>query len=109
MALRERFGPTAIISFTGGNHFLANAFPLPLVLEGITFPTAEHAFQAQKAGDEISRRAIASALSVSGAMEMGRLLIHSATPKAAKAWNRGGNVVAMRKVLEAKVRLSRHS
>jgi ribA/ribD-fused uncharacterized protein len=38
-----------ITEFKGENRFLSNFFESPIVFKGITFPTAEHAFQAAKA------------------------------------------------------------
>jgi N-glycosidase YbiA len=48
--------PAPIAAFNGGYGFLSNFAPSPVVLDdGLRYPTAEHAFQAQKSGDIADR------------------------------------------------------
>lgn len=49
-----------ITTFKGKNEFLSNFFFTPIVYEGITFPTSEHAFQAAKTLDLGERQRIAN-------------------------------------------------
>jgi ribA/ribD-fused uncharacterized protein len=49
-----------IENFKGDYAFLSNFYPSPLVYQGITYPTAEHAYQAQKTDKEHIKRKIAS-------------------------------------------------
>jgi len=48
-----------ITSFKGEYGFLSNFHPHPLTIDGISFPTAEHAFQAAKTHDPAVKQAIA--------------------------------------------------
>lgn len=41
--------PEKIRSFTGTHRFLSNFHPAPVLLDGVVYPTVEHAFQAAKA------------------------------------------------------------
>lgn len=61
-----------IRSFTGEYHFLSNFYPLPLEYGGITYPTAEHAFQAYKSLDIATRRLFADVTTPAQAKAMGR-------------------------------------
>lgn len=51
--------PTTIDSFKGEFAFLSNFYPSPIVFEGRTYPTSEHAFQAAKSIDDGERARIA--------------------------------------------------
>ena len=44
-----------ISSFRGDHHFLSNFYPHPFEYEGLTYPNAEAAFQAQKCSDPAGR------------------------------------------------------
>jgi ribA/ribD-fused uncharacterized protein len=57
----EFSGFLMINSFKGEYHFLSNFFPCEVLHRGITFISAEHAFQAAKARDEEERLWVASA------------------------------------------------
>jgi ribA/ribD-fused uncharacterized protein len=48
-----------ITAFTGDHAFLSNFHPHPLTIDGVTYPTAEHAFQAAKTHDPAVKQAIA--------------------------------------------------
>jgi N-glycosidase YbiA len=61
-----------IAEFKGPYRFLSNFFPSEVTVGGITYPTAEHAFQAQKTGSPDQRRAIAALASPSLAKQHGR-------------------------------------
>jgi ribA/ribD-fused uncharacterized protein len=62
----------AIDSFTGEFRFLSNFFASPVTYGGVTFPTAEHAFQAAKTLDPALRRRIAGLPSPGEAKRFGR-------------------------------------
>jgi ribA/ribD-fused uncharacterized protein len=49
-----------IDSFKGENSFLSNFYPSPVTMDGITYPTVEHAFQAAKTDDQEIRQQIAN-------------------------------------------------
>ena len=49
-----------IASFKGEYAFLSNFYPSPLVADGITYPTVEHAFQAAKTNDPQTKSIIAA-------------------------------------------------
>jgi ribA/ribD-fused uncharacterized protein len=46
--------------FFGPLRFLSNFYPAPMILEGIHYPTSEHAYQALKFTDPETRKIIAS-------------------------------------------------
>lgn len=48
-----------INSFSGEYRFLSNFWPSPLLVQGIVYPTVEHAFQAMKSLDKAERARIA--------------------------------------------------
>lgn len=48
----------AITSFRGEFDFLSNFYPHPVTLDGETYPTAEHAFQALKSLDPTEQRKV---------------------------------------------------
>lgn len=47
----------AITSFTGDYRFLSNFYPAEVELDGITYPSVEHAYQAAKTLDTDARKA----------------------------------------------------
>lgn len=63
-----------ITTFTGKYHFLSNFYKLsvPLMYEGLDYPTLEHAYQAAKCLDEDGRRYIRLAPDPAGAKKRGR-------------------------------------
>lgn len=64
--------PTPITDFRGEYAFLSNFYPCDLEMDGQTFPTLEHAFQAAKTLDFAQRRQIRDAKSPSEAKRLGR-------------------------------------
>lgn len=63
----------AITRFHGAHAHLSNFAPTPIAHpDGITYPTAEHAFQAQKTEDMDERRAIAAQPTPGKAKRAGR-------------------------------------
>ncbi len=61
-----------ITSFSGKYKFLSNFSPAPVVMEGETFPTVEHAYQAAKTLDPQQRARIQLAKSPGMAKGLGR-------------------------------------
>lgn len=51
-------GTDPIESFFGPYRFLSNFWPAPVDLDGVTYPTVEHAYQAAKTDDPVVREAI---------------------------------------------------
>lgn len=62
----------SITSFRNEWGFLSNFFPSKIVYEGITYPTAEHAFQAAKTLDQDERKRIAALKTPAEAKAAGR-------------------------------------
>ena len=58
--------------FVGEYAFLSNFWVSPLTIDGITFPTVEHAFQASKTFDAEERTRVASAPTPTAAKRAGR-------------------------------------
>lgn len=63
-----------IHSFYGRWAFLSNFYPSPLAWEGITYPTAEHAYNAGKTTNRAARYVIAEAPTPALAKRKGRAL-----------------------------------
>lgn len=63
-----------ISEFKGQHRFLSNFYPVQVTVGGITYPTSEHAFQAQKARSAGERRAMATLASPVLAKQRGREL-----------------------------------
>lgn len=63
-----------INSFYGRWAFLSNPYPSPLVMGGITYPTAEHAYHAHKSDRRVDRYIIAEAATAMKAKKLGRAL-----------------------------------
>lgn len=61
-----------IDSFSGPYRWLSNFHPSDVVLDGVTFPTVEYAFQAAKTLDPRMRRVIAAAPTPGQAKKLGR-------------------------------------
>lgn len=61
-------------SFRGERAFLSNFAPAPILYKGITYPTAEHAYQASKSLDEVTRRFIAKLPTPGAAKRYGKLI-----------------------------------
>jgi ribA/ribD-fused uncharacterized protein len=64
--------PAAIDSFQGEYRFLSNFWPAEVEFEGITYPTAEHAYQAAKTLDAAERKRIAALATPADAKRAGR-------------------------------------
>lgn len=47
-----------IASFTGHHRFLSNFYPSPIEVDGLVYPTVEHAFQAAKTDSVIEKEKI---------------------------------------------------
>ena len=67
-------GIPTIFGFEGNNRFLSNFHPSPVRFEGITYPTAEHAFQAAKTLDKDQRIAVSEEPTPGRAKRAGRAL-----------------------------------
>lgn len=64
-----------INSFSGSHRFLSNFWPSFVVLDEDTYPTVEHAYQAAKTEDKITRTYIRLATTPGYAKKLGRALI----------------------------------
>lgn len=58
--------------FTGDHSFLSNFHPSPVALDGETYTTVEHAFQAAKTRDPAARKRIREAKTPGSAKALGR-------------------------------------
>lgn len=65
-------GPEVIDAFRGEYRFLSNFWPTSIAFEGVTYPSVEHAYQAAKASDDVTRARIADAPTARDARRMGR-------------------------------------
>ena len=63
---------STIAHFRGAHAFLSNFAPSPVVLDGVTYPTVEHAFQAAKTFDADEREQIRDANTPPTAKRLGR-------------------------------------
>ena len=63
-----------IAEFQGEYRFLSNFYPATVVFEGITYPTAEHAYQSAKTTNMAERRRIAAVAAPADAKREGRAL-----------------------------------
>ena len=61
-----------ITAFKGEYRFLSNFYPAPVTLDGITYPTVEHAYQASKTADPKERRTILNTSSPGKAKQLGK-------------------------------------
>lgn len=64
--------PNVIDSFRGKYEFLSNFYPNTIIVEGIAYPTAEHAFQAMKTLDIHTRYEISGLPTPDEAKKAGR-------------------------------------
>jgi ribA/ribD-fused uncharacterized protein len=67
-------GANKIPEFQGEYRFLSNFWPAEVLYEGITYPTAEHAYQAAKTLDVQERKRIAALPTPAEAKQAGRAL-----------------------------------
>jgi ribA/ribD-fused uncharacterized protein len=65
-------GMTTIDRFTGDHDFLSNFHPSPIEVDGILYPTVEHAFQAAKTSILEEKQFLAEAATPGSAKRMGR-------------------------------------
>ena len=63
---------TPITSFHGPHRFLSNFYPAPVMLDGVVYPTVEHAFQAAKPADRAMRWHFLRAPTAGDAKRLGR-------------------------------------
>jgi N-glycosidase YbiA len=61
-----------ITDFSGPNGFLSNFSPSPIMADGHSYPTVEHAFQAAKTRDKLWRETIRLAPTPNDAKKLGR-------------------------------------
>jgi ribA/ribD-fused uncharacterized protein len=61
-----------IVSFRGKYDFLSNFYPSEIEMDGIAYPTVEHAYQAAKTPDEDKRREVAALVKPGAAKAAGR-------------------------------------
>jgi len=85
-----------IDSFSGEYRFLSNFYPSTIYIDGICYPTVEHAFQAAKTRDEFERRRIAIARTPAKAKSLGRKV------RLRKDWE-SVKVAVMKRCVELKV------
>lgn len=65
----------AITSFSGANHFLSNFYSARVCLDGVIYPSVEHAYQAAKTLDPVQRLPLQNPrLSAGQAKRIGRSL-----------------------------------
>ena len=62
----------SIIAFKGAYRFLSNFHPSPIQYNGLTYPTVEHAYQAAKVLDGVTRAQIRAAATAKDARRLGR-------------------------------------
>lgn len=76
--------PNKITLFKDDNGFLSNFYPCTVTLDGVEYPTVEHAFQAAKTLDPEVRQKIRDASTPGKAKRMGKALkLNMSVP----AWN----------------------
>ena len=63
---------TTIDKFSGSHEFLSNFHPSPITIDGLEFPTVEHAFQAAKTHIRTEKQTIAAASTPGKAKRLGR-------------------------------------
>lgn len=63
---------SAITHFRGEYRFLSNFWPQSFIVDRITYPSVEHAFQSMKTWDEVAARKIREARSPGEAKSLGR-------------------------------------
>ena len=63
---------TTIDQFTGDYDFLSNFHPSPIEVDGVVYPTVEHAFQAAKTFDRTEKQSVAEAATPGLAKRLGR-------------------------------------
>ena len=94
--MRSEYESTKIDLFRGDNVFLSNMSPSPITVKGITYPTAEHLFQATKFKDVEIHKKISQIPSPAEAKKYGKSIKSDF-----KDWDRI-RVRQMKQVLKAK-------
>lgn len=87
--------PTQIREFKGRYWFLSNFSPSPMMIDGLRYPTVEHAYHAMKTRDPEEARKIRESLSPQEAKRRGRRVTMRAD------WNEI-KVEVMRRLLQVK-------
>ncbi len=82
-----------IIAFQGNYRFLSNFYMAPIVFEGLTYPSAEHAYQAAKTDDPDIKERFTVLRNPGTAKQIGKTL------PLKEGWDR---VATMRKVVDVK-------
>lgn len=72
MAEQEKISSSSITSFHGEYSFLSNFYPSPVEMDGVLYPTVEHAYQAAKTKDHYVRIGIAEMTKPGRAKAAGR-------------------------------------
>ncbi|MHB2032908.1 MAG: NADAR family protein [Gemmatimonadaceae bacterium] len=72
----SRRAPERIDAFEGEWEFLSNYYAYPVTFDGITYPTAEHAYQAAKTLDPATRLRVLAVPSPDDAKRVGREAVH---------------------------------
>lgn len=85
-----------IDSFSGQWSFLSNFYRSPISFDGLTYPTAEHAFQAAKTDNRAEKIVIAAASTPTQAKQLGRRVALK------PGWHQYWRYEAMISILEVK-------
>lgn len=88
--------PRSITAFRGNFNWLSNFYQTPVILDQIVYPSAEHAFQAEKTSDFNIRRMIAAAATSTEAKRLGRAV------NLVDGWNEYKRYDAMTRAIVAK-------
>lgn len=89
-----------IDSFSGENRFLSNFWPVEITYNGRTYPSVEHAYQAQKTTDEEIREKISKLEKPGQAKEFGQGL--GATTRIRLDWTNEMRILIMTELIELK-------
>lgn len=71
----DRQADGIIEKFAGEHFFLSNFYPASVWIDGVKYPTAEHAIQAHKSHDHVVRATIAAAKTPWEAKRLGRCVL----------------------------------
>jgi ribA/ribD-fused uncharacterized protein len=89
-----------INKFKGEFHWLSNFYPVPVVLDGMTFESVEHAYVAAKTLDQQAREKIRRLPNAAAAKKLGRRI--GRTIQLRPAWNDNFRTEVMRGLLKQK-------
>lgn len=87
-----------ITTFQGQYRFLSNFYPCPVVLDGVTYPSVEHAYQAAKSLDHAYRLSLLT-MTAGEAKRAGK-----AVGRMRPNWEKGLKLSVMRMLLRQKFR-----